>query len=417
VNTFGRSRSESADQTPSISTRTGAPAASIPSECIARVLNYAPYSDVRSSLLAGKVIAIDAARKIDTLNIVNPAGLNLRCIRRFVGVKEVNILCVVRANDQDGWPVTLPRGRGQDNQVIHVSSATMAVPFLSSFPKLERAFVGGPFCWFLRSRDPKDVTRLSYSILHCISPDHAAFYRGVIYAFCGSFELGTLPNDLSLTQVIGGTFSKYTCRENALEQAENPCELCRHICKCFPLGCIMIASLNFTPDLCLNVPDLRRVVMSRAKPGSFSSNEANRAVCELFGRSWDSARIHVDFLGRNGSNEAVDAFVTRVEELDVETTQVTTEESPAYHVNFIRPNEWERIENWLSFGFVPGNLRKEQIYEKLCEDGKNEMESEAWDHQTLVKLVSLGFDLDPADFMSIDREIWDPVYLMQETGE
>ena len=71
----------------------------LPATCVASALDFLPYSDIQSALLADRVIAVDAAEYINTLNIMEPAGLHVPLARcRFPNVKNVNILCLLKDN-------------------------------------------------------------------------------------------------------------------------------------------------------------------------------------------------------------------------------------------------------------------------------------------------------------------------------
>ena len=80
----------------------------LPAPCLAAVLNFMEYGNVRRCLLAGKAMAVDAARHVETLNVMRTSELVPSAARRFVNVSEVNILSLVtrtlvRANqDQIG---------------------------------------------------------------------------------------------------------------------------------------------------------------------------------------------------------------------------------------------------------------------------------------------------------------------------
>jgi hypothetical protein len=53
-----------------------------------------PYADVRSALLVGKYIAVEAAKHVQTLNIMKEGEMYIPAARRFANAEEVNILCL-----------------------------------------------------------------------------------------------------------------------------------------------------------------------------------------------------------------------------------------------------------------------------------------------------------------------------------
>ena len=77
------------------------PAAHLPASCLALILNFLEYGDVRRCLLAGKIMAVDAARHVEVLNIMNALELVPSAARRFANVSEINILSLVTPTEDD----------------------------------------------------------------------------------------------------------------------------------------------------------------------------------------------------------------------------------------------------------------------------------------------------------------------------
>jgi hypothetical protein len=69
-------------------------AAHLPAPVWGHVLDFMPYADVRSALLVGKYIAVEAAKHVQTLNIMKEGEMYIPAARRFANAEEVNILCL-----------------------------------------------------------------------------------------------------------------------------------------------------------------------------------------------------------------------------------------------------------------------------------------------------------------------------------
>ena len=109
--------------------------AHLPAPCLAAVLNFMWYTDVRQCMLAGKMMAVEAARHVETLNITKASELVVPAARRFGNASEVNVLCLVSEIDEDDEENT-------DDQ-ISMDTVARVIPFLASFPSLARVFLGG----------------------------------------------------------------------------------------------------------------------------------------------------------------------------------------------------------------------------------------------------------------------------------
>ena len=110
----------------------------LPSSCLAALLDFLPFQDVRQCLLAGKVIAVGAAREVETLNIMKASEMVAPAVRRFPNVSELNILSILPRRplfDDDN---------DDDEPVLNLLSANAirrAVPFMVQFSKLRGVFL------------------------------------------------------------------------------------------------------------------------------------------------------------------------------------------------------------------------------------------------------------------------------------
>lgn len=116
-------------------------------------------------------------------------------------------------------------------------TATRAVPFLCSFPRLERVFLGGLDEWTDDSRRPTPSGRLVISFMPHLFENtgtHSNWKRmtALIDAFSGAFRAGALSNKLW----VAGLRCPYSnSRRNLFDGDRIPCLNCSNACKSWPL--------------------------------------------------------------------------------------------------------------------------------------------------------------------------------------
>ena len=188
--------------------------AHLPATCLAAILNFMEYADVRRCLLAGTIMAVDAARHVEVLNIMNASELVPSAARRFANVTEVNILSLLDT-DEDG-----------DEDTLSVGTASRSVLFLASFPKLKRAYLGG--LW--------STSKFSYSHHSCREPkDHLSVFRGLVDHLCGAFRSRSLSPSLHLEGVFD---DQLDCYDDEREDGHR-CRHCWNIATSFPLALVL----------------------------------------------------------------------------------------------------------------------------------------------------------------------------------
>ena len=112
---------------------------SLPSDAMGVILSHLPMADVKSSLLAGRITTSDALRKVTTVNLFRLEDLDVGVAVRFKNATNVNIFCLLECHVPNFDP-----GNGGDMITkMSTDALTRIVPALESFPRLERAFVGG----------------------------------------------------------------------------------------------------------------------------------------------------------------------------------------------------------------------------------------------------------------------------------
>ena len=249
--------------------------AHLPAPCLAAILNFLWYTDVRRCMLAGKIMAVEAAGYVEALNITKASELVVPAARRFTNVSEVNILCLL--DDKYG--------------AICTKTATQAIPFLSSFPNLREASFGGMY--IEETARNTEVWRChDYDVQHCPGPeDHQVIFRSLIEHLCGAFRSKSLRNDLEIIGLVvhkqlDCSLSLLRERESLLwyerEDSDRPCRCCRNIVSSFPFEPIF-DSFAGTHALCLPKAELLKMLLGRnGGIAALRSDAGRRALIELF---------------------------------------------------------------------------------------------------------------------------------------
>ena len=64
------------------------------------ILDFMPYGEVRSALLLGKHIAVEAVKYVKTISFLKPAEMHVPATRRFPNIEEVRILCLLQGSGE-----------------------------------------------------------------------------------------------------------------------------------------------------------------------------------------------------------------------------------------------------------------------------------------------------------------------------
>jgi len=248
----------------------------LPDTIMGAALDYLQYAEVRNALLAGKFIAVDSVKHVQTLSICSTAEMAVRAARRFDCVTDVNILCLLSDDVEQGtehdavfrlmsqYSNSVPSRLSRD-------CALRAVPFLSSFPKLETIFIGG----MSKSRSACTSESLEYDIkyqynhLSCTAPDnHRELYRGLLGSFCGAFVCGALPEKMAWKgNVCGGGICNGFGRNAS-------CEICEAVCRCFPFEQVMCMEYAFSDfAFCISRGKQFEILYSRPGGREFLQSE------------------------------------------------------------------------------------------------------------------------------------------------
>ena len=206
---------------------TSMPSSLLPVALVGSILDFMPYKNLRASLLAGKFMAVGVAKEVKTLNIMRSSELVIPAARRFTNVTEVNCLCLMKPYP----PEEYSRRRGFCEE-LSVDTALRIVPFLSAFPELKSAFLGGYFWRAPHGESRRKFVRYEYYMDHCT--DLQVVFRALVEQFCTSFQSGDLPGDLDLRGILpigkgakdeGWTFAsgKLICSARTLRRPSASC--------------------------------------------------------------------------------------------------------------------------------------------------------------------------------------------------
>lgn len=294
----------------------GADASShLPATCLANVLNFMEYGNVRKCLLAGKAMAVEASRHVEVLNITAASELIPAAARRFANVSEVNILCLTKDSESDEEAASF----------LSAPTTTRAIPFLATFPKLAAVFFGE----FSQDHDDGLWKFYNYTQLNCVGPsDHGTLFRAFVEHLCGAFHTKLLSPRIK----IGGLGQMYQLQctmgrhEDCYEQPDAPCRCCRSIMKSFPLEFVLemiprehvyywsALRLRLGRDApgsryyCISRSDAINIVSSRHADGLLFQSEAGKnflvkllrmATDVLVDESGDESRFATDELEDN----------------------------------------------------------------------------------------------------------------------
>lgn len=410
----------------------------IPPVAWGRVMDFLPYADVRRAMATGKLLAVEAPPYVRVLSTFNANELNVRAARRFNQVSEVNIYSLIQLNEWKHFYT--PQEDGAEEEVYNYGEWTSychetslrVVPFLTSFSRLKRCFVGGNDQWtrfylaeeFLhddgelkfkedqpgyvienkltkRWSSKNDINRLNiHDMYEHDKPEdiktydnYEESYKQMLVAFTNAFRTMALPADLELFGVL-----EPTQKEDARwYECDKDCSLCREICNYFPLATVI--ALTPRPDAdkyigncCLSDSDRYDIVRSRPGGREIIKMAVYGTLCKLLFQ-FSSHRIS----GHRFSGP----FLDDVE--DFADRMVIRGARGPKHVCYL-PDQVIRRVTALVKGGCPVPSRKEVLdilgkrREKYNLRGKQMLIKSTFD-----RLVALGLPIGEADFIVVDK--------------
>lgn len=342
-----------------------------------------PYEDVRSTLLVGKLIAVEAAKYVQTLNIMKSTQMVGPPARRFPNITEVNIFSLLIHK------VAKTPQEFTSNCKLCSDTAIRTVPFVSMFPRLKWLFVGGrnifPAAYDFREDMwfPARPMRIWYVPSSCTGPaGHKTVYQALVMAFCGAFKTRNISMNIASMGGIsegnsrpcrGRTESPYSNPPlGGTEDPAKPCIFCRNICQHFPF--VDVDESN----MCLSLLERYKIILSRPGGRKFIDKVALEKIMDIVEYKMQSFRIDED-------SDAGKEFIKRM----IEGKEVDEFDS------------WDRVE----YMDKKISSKLDDLIEATCVDPKNldmeyvskRMKRFAW-HKILAKstfegLVARGFNL------------------------
>ena len=367
------------------------PAAHLPASCLAAILNFMEYGEVRRCLLAGKIIAVGAARHVEVLNIMNALELVPSAARRFANVSEINILSLVTPTEDD------------DEEVLSASTATRSVLFLTAFPKLKHAFLGG----LCRDTDDEKWFKFSYTNNSSNDPkDHLAVFRGLVDHLCGAFQSRSLSQSLYLEGVFDS--DQLECNESSYHHCRR-CRLCWNIVTSFPPA-LVLKNIPMRSSLCLSYSKRIKALATRHDNPLLSKP---REILMKFLLTMINGMLdYVPIFSRldDGENypftERIKYQGGKVNKIGGWTGQGIDEDFENITFFYIPVKDMEALKQLSTIigPSIMNSIPKRELLSavrplgKATEDGKKNVLA----RQTFESLVQLGLDLASEDFVLVD---------------
>ena len=368
------------------------PAAHLPASCLAAILNFMEYAEVRRCLLAGKIMAVDAARHVEVLSIMNASELVPSAARRFANVTEINILSLIASTEADD--------EDQDGDILSADTATRSVPFLMTFPKLKLAFLGG-LLW-----DGLGWSKKRYEEVICDEPkDHLAIFRGLVDHLCGAFRSRSLSLSLHIEGIV--ETHQLACHEDKRKDGHR-CRRCWNVITSFPPDWV----LNNIPDhygyysparggFCLSYSECIEALATRH---DYSSLIQSRAAIECF------LKMVEMLLGFDYVYPDVDAekthFIERVMSQGGRVGKTERQHQFFVRIHYISVKYMDYLKKFGAFigPSVIGSIPKSELLSAVSPLGKVTKAGKKCilARVTFDGLVQLGFDLASKDHVLFD---------------
>ena len=405
---------------------------SLAADSWAQIMGYLPLlqpcgaGGILDLSAASKFFHRDVSKLLRKLVVTSPRQMcpqgPLGITKRFAGIREIDVECLIRIDPNDGTRQLCPE------------TANSLVKFLSNFEALERVWVGGV--------DPNTSTRYGYksSYSACLqqsAQDGNAFGHGrggtstgrssririkasdaeqhimrrLIMEICSGYRDGRLSPNMTLRGVLDWQSSSWAstfrceplrlaCSEpSSSSSVSYECGLCENVCRSFPLehvvqmkcGCddnnqsnyssaaVGSACPSFSKRLSIvasrrgGIQAIRKIALSTA----FARQSAFMSKCVLV----DADGLPAEAMGYGGTMGQVIHFHETMRWDDIEAA-----------LHYIDASEigYPRLIKWLlvqpSFGSSMGNTTRGSVL----------ITKSAFD-----KLRQLGFYLHPSDFRAV----------------
>ena len=339
------------------------------------VLDYLLYGEVRQAILVNKAMANEASKYVQDIHITEPCQLDVVAARRFSSVVFVEIKCLV------SWP-------DLDTCVLSPETATNLVPFLSSFPKLDKFFIAD-----YDAREVNGEFRQGYCPRYCITYDHEMIMRDLTKSFCAAFRSRALSPKLSFLGGLSPHYSRtHKCRHTVAVEGSS-CDLCREILLTFPPSFVS-KLLRWNTTLDDEVGSMSGVCIT-------PSNYAD---------ALNARRFDKDFIKDNGkeivlNNLALMCYRFDLKEKDPKEKKLRQRleeegvNTPTTILRFgVDFDVLDTISIVIENGFDPKTISKEELYEIVDLEGRIAMFAD-----DLEELCELGIPFDRNKISTVER--------------
>jgi len=339
----------------------------LPAPVWGHVLDFMPYAEVRSALLVGKCIAVEAARYVQTLNVMRGCELYIPAARRFANVQEVKVLCFMELTGEVSvvWGEEFSLSQDVSNRIM---------PFLGTFTKLARAFIGG-------LDSDRDLRRCN---LYIVERGHHNddVLKHLLTAYVGAIKSGFLSREIAMEGMMK---SSAAWREHSLcrEKSSN-CEWCRDILSHYPLNDLLRYLVDNEAFFCQTAQEAWGIVRRRPDADKGFSEVSEEVLCEEVDRSLWPRSVRKEFRAA----AVVDLPEKwRLVERKCETLRVCS----------IYERDFRRIDDLIEKGFNPKYVTRKFAWEKWKDSiGATYYFSTfyTWTRTTVEKLAARGFPVD-----------------------
>ena len=353
---------------------------SLPATCLASVLNFMLYSDVRKCMLVGRIMPNEVAKHVEALTIDTEAGMDVPAARRFPNVKELNICCL-SASDQSSWeflPLAVPK----------------VVPFLSLFRRLEQCFLGG----IVGAPD------------RCVKDPLQEFCE-----FSNFTASGKHPAILALAEALGGAYStrlisaklkflglglgvdERGCEWPRRDNDDQPCRFCRSLCRHFPLEQVVFFESDYQGGgtVCLDRRVMFDIIGERSGAREFL---ASREVAQLM---VDILNEGESYLGMGASD---DDFMACVEGRQG-VMWLEEEEGRFRDILHLRTHVLKDLEAMVAAGATFDSVKETDV-DLFSPPTENDWPSkDIWWHKDIERLLAIGVPINTANILLYDGEL------------
>ena len=346
----------------------------LPAPVWGSILDFMPYSEVRSALLVGKHIAVEAVKYVKTINVMNSRELNIAAARRFPNVDVLKILCLLEGTGEFNE-------NGDEQFTVSLETAHCTPSFLSAFPRLKEAFVGGRLAFDYGGPTFDN----SYSPEECIGPeDHEEIIRGLVFTTAGAFKSGLLSQSLMIDGVDSCTWAlAKKCRRVAKKSCLHCWTLCRH----FPFS--QILREGFDPsDYCFTESDFWSILGERPGGKQAVEDATEERLCKFIEESLFSL---------------VDSTVELKAKPIIEIHCRELGDTVIWHLS---KDSFRELDKVIGAGLDPRRIRKKYFLDEFkffidVSSGLN-TEFNIWTKSTVIGLESRGFPVSCDDIITVD---------------